>query len=150
MLRKIYGNSDDLAGAAAAWGITPPINVFLTFCLALLLWAPGTVQWAWGAPEVITEKDTGRTFQYKIGTTFQVDASHPGDVFVVQKPAFNPKVLKLGGRQDPPEPGKPGRVIFTFDAVGAGQTGIVIKYFNPDDKEAPPVEILRVSIKVVR
>lgn len=150
MLRKSYGSSHNLAGVSARKGIAPAIKVIMAVCLTLLLGGPAMAPWAWGAADVITEKDTGRKFEYKIGAKFQVDAPHPGDVFVVRKPAFNSKVLKLVGRQDPPEPGKPGRVIFTFEAAGAGQTGIVINYFNPDDKEAPPVEILQVNIKIVR
>ncbi|MBM4284477.1 MAG: protease inhibitor I42 family protein [Deltaproteobacteria bacterium] len=111
-----------------------------------LLWAASPAR----AAEVITEKDAGRTFPFKMGAQFKVDAPHPGDVFVLKKPAFDPKILKLTGRQDPPTPGQPGRVIFTFTVVGAGQTTLRVTYFNPDDKEAPPVEVLRVTVKAGR
>jgi hypothetical protein len=112
--------------------------------------APGLVRSAHSAGATITEKDTGGTLSYKVGSQFKVDAPHPGDVFVIPPPTFNPKILRMTARQDPPEPGKPGRVVFTFTVIRPGQTTLLVRYFNPDDKEAPQVQILRVTINAVR
>jgi len=104
--------------------------------------------------EVITEKDLGRSFLYKVGQKFAVDLPDPGDGFQCQEPVFDPKVLKLLGRQTikspEPKPGEVGRVRLSFEAVGPGKTQLAVSFAKPGDKSVEPMELLRVNVRVTK
>jgi hypothetical protein len=128
----------------------------LMFFATLGLVASGGAQPPRGSEELITEGDTGRSYAYLVGKKFRVEVPNPGDGHQFKAPRFEAKVLKLLGRQEIPhpadkvKPGDIGRVIFTFEAVGVGETDLFVEFFNPADKNTPPMEMLRVNVQTTK
>jgi predicted secreted protein len=105
----------------------------------------------------ITEADGGKTIAFRVGETITVRISNPaaGGYDIVTE-FFDPKILKLQARKDvPPEPtpihryGDFGKIVFEFEAIGAGETDLVIRIARRWEVKIEPEEYFRVRIRVM-
>ena len=152
-LKKPYAMEELHGMGKSRFGMQVMLVVaLLLFCLAL----PCAAQPPKLTDEVITERDTGRSYTYKVGKKFRIEVPDPGDGHQFKDPQFDPKVLKLLGRKVTPHekskqmPGDVGQVVFTLEAVGAGKTELAVHFFNPKEKNQEPMEMLKVNVEVTK
>jgi predicted secreted protein len=105
----------------------------------------------------ITEADGGETIACRVGETITVRISNPaaGGYDIVAE-FFDPKILKLLARKEVPSESTPiprygdfGKIAFEFQAVGKGETDLVIRIARKWEVKINPVEYLRVRIRVM-
>ena len=103
--------------------------------LAALIWAG---KW-WLIDRGQTQVKLGREFTLKLGsnatTGYQWQLAQPlaaGKVKFVDQGYITPKNGKIGTG---------GVEVWTFKAIGKGQTEIMFKYIRPWEKKVPPVEL---------
>lgn len=108
------------------------------------------------ANQTITEADGGRTIDCQVGETLTVRISDPatGGYGIVTQ-VFDRKILKLLARKElPPEPvsiarhGDFGKIVLEFQAIGTGETDLVIRIARKWEVKQHPEQYFRVHIKV--
>ena len=127
------------------------------FILLAILLAAGTVtaNSASPGPVILHEQDRGRAVSLQVGQKLLLYLRNPGSGgYSANPPIFDPAVLKLGPQKKlPPEPQEPprlgdfGQLYYEWEALGRGETDIIINIFRPWEKK-PPEEFWRVKVRV--
>lgn len=89
----------------------------------------------------------------QVGEQFTVALdSNPSTGYSWQIVAFDQAVVTLISsefkRADKPMPGVSGKQIWTFKAVGKGETSIAFKYSRPWERNTPPAKTASVGVTV--
>ena len=131
-------------------------EVFIILVLAGLLaaWPPAATP-AGSGPQILEEKDRGRTIDLQVGQTLILNLRNPGSGgYNTNPPLFNAAILELVDQKKlPPEPqarpraGDFGQLHYEWQAKEKGQTDIIINIHRPWEKK-PPQEYWRVKVKV--
>lgn len=129
----------------------------------MLLIAPGVLVgtvWSEAAPAVqtLTEKDTGTSLTLKVGDRLVLDLRNPASGgYTNVSPLFDVKILKLVlTREIPPQPGPTprlgdfGRIRLEFEAVGEGETEVVVQISRKWEKDKKPLEYTKNRVTVTR
>ena len=128
------------------------ISIVLFGLLAAL---PPVASSGGSGPQILEEKDRGKTVDLKVGEKLILKLRNPASGgYTVNPPIFAAAVLELTAQKDiPPEPqarpraGDSGRLFYEWQAKAAGETEIVINIFRPWEKK-PPAEFWRVKVRV--
>lgn len=115
---------------------------------------PAGVQAAPGA-QTLYEKDRGRTVTLKLEDRLILHLRNPrSGGYETDTPLFDSSVLKLVSQKEVPPEASPGprlgdfgKFFYEWEAVGSGETDIVINIHRPWEKK-PPQEYWRVKVKV--
>lgn len=129
----------------------------------LLLIAPlFLVGMAWSeAPpsaQTLTEKDTGKSLALKVGDRLVLDLRNPASGgYTNILPLYDVQILKLvATREIPPQPGPTprfgdfGRIRLEFEAVGVGETEVVVQISRKWEKDKKPLEYTKNRVTVTR
>jgi predicted secreted protein len=132
----------------------------LLICFAVILGLGTVVGSGWGnqaAPaQLLTEKDGGKTVTLRVGERLALNLRNPGDGgYTVATPVYNKGVLKLLSRETlpggpPPTVGDFGRIVFTLEAEGAGETDLTVQISREWEKEKPPLDYVKVKVRVIQ
>jgi predicted secreted protein len=135
-------------------------RLLVCFAVFLGLWAAAGSGWAnQAAPaQVLTEKDGGKTVTLRVGERLVLNLRNPGDGgYSVVTPVYNKSVLKLASRETlppkaatPPRMGDWGRIVFTWEAAGAGETDLTVQISREWEKEKPPLDYVKVRVRVIK
>ncbi|MFZ5452309.1 MAG: protease inhibitor I42 family protein [Thermodesulfobacteriota bacterium] len=124
---------------------------FWTLILALAAAVPA----AGTGPQILHEKDRGRTIKIEVGQKLILYLRNPASGgYNTNPPLFNTAVLKLVAwkklspqPQKPPRAGDFGQLYYEWQALAKGQTEIIINIKRPWEKKAPE-EFWRVKVQV--
>ena len=128
------------------------VSILLMGLLAAL---PPAQASAGSGPQILEEKDRGKTVNLKVGEKLTLSLRNPGTGgYTVNPPIFNAAILELAAQKKiPPEPrerprmGDSGQLFYEWLAKGKGETDIIINIFRPWEKK-PPQEFWRVKVRV--
>jgi inhibitor of cysteine peptidase len=89
----------------------------------------------------------------QVGEQFTVALdANPSTGYSWQIVGFDEAVVTLVSsefkRADKPMPGASGKQIWTFKAIGKGETAIAFKYVRPWEKNTPPAKTANVAVTV--
>ncbi len=121
----------------------------------LLAACPLVASFAGTEPQVLEEKDRGRTLSLQAGQKLLLYLRNPASGgYTANPPIFDPAVLRLVSQKklapesrELPRAGDFGRLFYEWDAVGRGETDIIISIYRPWEKK-PPEEFWRVKVRV--
>jgi len=127
-------------------------GIWASLILAALLLAAAQ---AASGPVILHEKDRGRAVSLQVGQKLILYLRNPASGgYNTNPPEFDPVVLKLASQKKlPPEPQGPpragdfGQLFYEWEALGRGETDIIINIFRPWEKKAPE-EFWRVKVRV--
>jgi predicted secreted protein len=131
--------------------------IFLMLLMPPVFW--GSMAWSGGAPEArLTEEDTGKSVSLKVGDRLVLDLRNPASGgYTKISPRYDEQILKLAAtREVPPESdprqrlGDFGRLRLEFEAVGVGQTQLVIHISREWEKDKKPLEYTHNRVTVTR
>ena len=131
-------------------------SIWASFILAGLLAALflAAAQAASG-PVILHEKDRGRSVDLQVGQKLLLYLRNPASGgYNANPPVFDPAVLKLASQKKlPPESqklpraGDFGQLYYEWEAIGRGETDIIINIYRPWEKK-PPEEFWRLKVRV--
>jgi inhibitor of cysteine peptidase len=124
------------------------IPLTLTMLTACKLEPPKTVQ--------VTEKNTGGTVKLDKGDILEVALiGNPSTGFNWEIQFLDTAVIRQKGemtfkadRDEPGFAGSPGTITMNFEAVGSGETNLLLVYHRPWEKETPPIQTYKLTVKV--
>lgn len=128
-----------------------PRSLLVSLAVFLALWGTGWPPLSGSAespPQVLTEKDNGRTLTVAAGQRLRVDL-RLGSGHQVITPEFDPAVLTLVGQSLQSISGSQGsssRVVYEFLVRQGGQTDLVIAVKASGDSEVKSKPLLKVKI----
>jgi predicted secreted protein len=138
-------------------------NCIVLSALVSVLLAAAAVAAAAGAEmdptgPVITETYQGGPLAAKVGETITLNLRNPASGgYSIVTPVYDAQVLKLISKKVVPakqgavaRTGDFGRIVYEFQAIGVGETNLAIQIARPWEKEQPPKEFLKVTIKVTQ
>jgi predicted secreted protein len=133
----------------------PVLVIFLLAASVLTAGAGGKMD---PSGPVITETYQGGPLAAKVGEIITLNLRNPGSGgYSIVTPVYDARVLKLISEKHVPAQRGPvaragdfGRIVYEFQAIGAGETELAIKIARPWEKQQPPKEFLRVTIKVTQ
>ena len=101
----------------------------------------------------VTEEDNGKTVDLDIGDRLEItlDSNPPTGYQWEPIGDTSSHLRQLGEPSYEPEGGgvgSGGETIFTFEAIGGGQTRLELVYLRPFDKETPPIKTFELIIVV--
>src|SRR5262245_30723058 len=105
------------------------------------------------ASSYIGEADNGRHIQLAKGRTLTVRLPvTPGTGYSWNVAALQPRVLQPAGseleRAAEVQPGTSATQMLTFDAVGAGDSPLVLEYRRPWERGDPAAKVFRLNVQV--
>jgi len=106
-------------------------------------------------PVVLQEKDRGRTVSLQVGQKLILNLRDPASGgYTANPPVFAAAVLRLESQekldppaQQPPRLGDFGQLHYEWEAVGRGETDIIVNIYRSWEKKAPE-EFWRVKVWV--
>jgi len=111
----------------------------------------------WAAPtHELTEKDNGKTVTIKVGEKLAVNLQNPGDGgYSVVSLVYDFDVLKVVSSEKlppapPPKIGDWGRLVFTWKAEGTGESDLKVQFSRVFEKDKPPLDSFKVTVKVIK
>jgi len=129
------------------------------FALLMTLVFGGSMAWSGEAPaaQALTEKDTGNSVSLKLGDRLVLDLRNPASGgYTIISPLYDIQILKLTAtREVPPESGPArrlgdfGRIRLEFEAVGVGQTQIIVHISREWEKDKKPLEYTNNWVTVI-
>ncbi len=121
----------------------------MMWCWLAAAWLAAATGAAWaGGPLVLTQKDSGRTLNLRVGQTLVVDLKLGAGHHQVA-PEFNPEILTLVGQslQSMTTPqGASSRIIFEFLVRQAGRTDLVVGAQGSANRQGESKPLLKVTI----
>ncbi len=101
----------------------------------------------------LTESDAGGSIALRVGDKLEVVLSgNPTTGYQWEIGAGDAAILRPSGEPlfvaDSSAVGSGGKFTFSFEAVGAGQTGLKLIYHRPFEKGVPPLQTFQVTVTV--
>ena len=129
-------------------------RVSLILAVLLAAWTLTAAAAAGPEPQILQEKDRGRTIDLQVGQKLILYLRNPASGgYNTNPPIFQPAILELRDQKKlPPNPQKPlagdfGQLYYEWQAKGRGETEIIINIQRTWEKKAPE-EFWRVKVRV--